>query len=50
MHQYKNVLITGGFNMTIDNSHLDNLLKPFGLTSLISTPTCSQSQYAKTSF
>ena len=43
MHQYKNVHITGGFNMTIYNPYQDNLLKPFGLATLIHTPTCSQS-------
>ena len=33
----------GDFNLTIENKHLEELLKLFNLKSLISSPTCFQS-------
>ena len=33
----------GDFNLTIENKNLGELLNPFNLKSLISSPTCFQS-------
>ena len=39
-HTYinENILIAGDFNMTIGNAYLDNLMRPFDLTTLVTTP------------
>ena len=37
----ENILIAGDFNMTIGNAYLENLMKPFDLTTFITTPALS---------
>ena len=43
MHQYEDMLITGDFDITIDNPYLDNLMELYEITTLINTLTCYQS-------
>ena len=42
-HTYinENIVIAGGFNITTEDPYLDNLMKPFDLTTLINTPALS---------
>ena len=41
--KYNNILLTGHFNLTIENKHLEKLLNIFNLKSLISSQKCFQS-------
>ena len=42
--QYKNFMLTGDFNMTIENKNLEVFMNSFGLECLIKKPTCFQSK------
>ena len=42
--QYKNFMLTGDFNMTIENKNLEVFMNSFGLECLIKRPTCFQSK------
>ena len=41
--KYDNILLMGEFNLTFENTHLEELLKQLNLKSLISSPTCLHS-------
>ena len=41
--KYDNTLLMGDFNLTIENKHLEELLRIFNIKSLISSTTCFQS-------
>ena len=41
--KYKNFLITGDINMSIENVHLNTLLQLFNLNAIINSPTCYHS-------
>ena len=41
--QYENVILIGGFNLTVNNENLGVFMNTFNLESLINKPTCFQS-------
>ena len=41
--QYKNIVIFGDFNISVENPHLQNLTQIYDLTLLLKKPTCFQS-------
>ena len=41
--KYDNILLMGDFNLTIENKHLEELLKLFNLICLFSSVACFQS-------
>ena len=41
--RYENILATGDFNISIDNSHLEAFMQAYDFSSLIKKPACYQS-------
>ena len=41
--QYEHIVIFGDFNMSVENSHFQNLMQIYDLSPLIKEPTCFQS-------
>ena len=41
--QYEHIVISGDFNMSVENSHFRNLMQIYDLSPLIKEPTCFQS-------
>ena len=43
LRTYENILVTGDFNLSVDNSHLEAFIQAYDFRSLIKKPTCCQS-------
>ena len=41
--KYKNLILIGDFNLSIENQHLDALIQAYNLNNFINKPTCFQS-------
>ena len=41
----RNIFIAGDFDLTIDNVHLNNLMQPFDLTTIINAPMFQNQSY-----
>ena len=41
--QYEHIVIFGDFNMSVENSHFQNLMQIYNLSPLIKEPACFQS-------
>ena len=43
LQTYENILTIGGFNLSVDNSHLEAFMQAYDFSSLIKKPICYQS-------
>ena len=45
METYENIIILGGFNMTLENPQLNGFMQLLDMSHLSNEPTCFQSNY-----